>query len=85
MRISKGSQEKLEAIFRANGYTIRYEKGNFKGGHCVVQAQQTIIINKFVPLEGIIATLTELLREIPMLDSLLTEEQQKLLRQIREA
>lgn len=84
MRISKGTQEKLEAILRANGYHVRYEKGNFKGGYCVVQAQQTIIINKFVPLEGIIATLTELLREVAIVESLLTDDQIKLLHQVRQ-
>ncbi|RMG20025.1 MAG: hypothetical protein D6730_20575, partial [Bacteroidetes bacterium] len=63
MRITKSTQEKLQAILRAQEYRVRYEKGNFKGGYCIVHDQRMIIINKFHPLESKINTLVEVIKD----------------------
>lgn len=79
MRISKSTQDKLQQLLEALDYEVRYEKGSFKAGFCVVHTQKTVLINKFVPLEGIIQTLTEIIKqlEIANLENL-NEEQLKL-------
>lgn len=79
MRITKSTQDKLQQLLEALEYQVRYEKGSFKAGYCVVHTQKTVLINKFVPLEGIIQTLTEIIRQlaIPNVEHL-SEEQQKL-------
>nr|WP_262903888.1 hypothetical protein [Sphingobacterium bovistauri] len=45
------------------GYKVRYEKGNFKTGACVIQNTKMIIVNKFSNLEIKINSLVLLLRE----------------------
>ncbi len=84
MRISKSTQDKLQQLLEALEYEVRYEKGSFKAGYCVVHTQKTVLINKFVPLEGIIQTLTEIIRQLAV-ESIehLTEEQQKLWEKVR--
>jgi hypothetical protein len=43
--------------------TIRYEKGNFQSGYCIVTGKNIIIINKFFDVEARINTLMEILEE----------------------
>jgi hypothetical protein len=45
-------QLKLEEMIAESDYTLRYEKGNFKSGYCVLKDQKIMIINKFYTTEG---------------------------------
>jgi hypothetical protein len=58
----------LEEIFAESDYILRYEKGNFKSGYCVLKDTKIAIVNKYFPLEGKINSLIEILRTI-VLDS----------------
>ncbi len=61
MRVSKTVLTHLETILQSSGYRVRYEKGSFKGGYCVLQDQRVVVVNKFFPLEGRINTLTDVI------------------------
>ena len=84
MRLNRHTQEKLHDILLAQGFTIRYEKGNFKGGHCVVMEQRVIIINKFYPMESKVQTLMDIIREIDIEEEQLEPEQLKTLQKLKE-
>lgn len=43
-------------------YTLRYEKGNFKSGYCVLKDQKIMIVNKFYTTEGKINALLDILK-----------------------
>lgn len=64
MKVTKHTQEKLEAAFKAVDYKIRYEKGTFKSGYCVLADQHVVVINKFYPLESKVSALVEIMLEI---------------------
>jgi hypothetical protein len=64
MKITKGMQERLEAALKALDYKVRYEKGSFKSGYCLIEDQRIVVVNKFYPLESKVATLAEILRDI---------------------
>ena len=81
--MTKSTQEKLQAILKAQDYVIRYERGNFKGGYCLVMEQRVILINKFYPLESKINTLADIIREIEIDESDLSPELQHLTHQIK--
>ncbi|MEM6264873.1 MAG: hypothetical protein AAGI38_20340 [Bacteroidota bacterium] len=83
MRATRTTQEKLQNLLKSQGYQIRYEKGNFKGGYCVVLDQKVIVINKFFPLESKIATLSEIIRDIELDETLLDEPQVKLAQKLK--
>jgi len=36
----------LEAVAREMGVAIRYEKGNFDGGYCLLKDERIIVVNK---------------------------------------
>jgi hypothetical protein len=71
--------EKLELLFKALDYRVRYEKGNFKTGACMLENSRIIVVNKFSDLESRITALAELIRIIAIDESLLDEKQIKFL------
>ena len=52
---------KLEEMIGESDYTLRYEKGQFKSGYCVLRDQNVIIINKFYSIEGKINAILDIL------------------------
>ncbi len=54
----------LESFMKELGYTLRYEKGNFLGGECRLKEDKVVVINKFLPLEGKISTLAQVISKI---------------------
>ncbi|PST83853.1 hypothetical protein C7T94_13130 [Pedobacter yulinensis] len=69
--------EKLEQLFAASGYKIRYEKGNFKSGSCVLEHSKVVVINRFSNLEGKIQAMVNLLRRGETDLSVLDEKQKQ--------
>jgi hypothetical protein len=69
---------KLEDLIAESDYTLRYEKGNFKSGFCVLKDQKIIIVNKFYPTEGKINALYEILRTVTLDTTRFTEKSLKL-------
>jgi hypothetical protein len=54
----------LENTIKELGYTLRFEKGNFLGGECRLKEDKVVVINKFLPLEGKICTLAQVISKI---------------------
>lgn len=80
------SLEKLERIFNKMGYKIRYEKGNFKTGACVLQSSKVIVVNRFLDLEAKIQALTDLMAGLDMEDygEVLDDKQKQLFLRIKQ-
>lgn len=56
--------KKIEEVFEENGYRIRYEKGNFKSGFCIIEDRKMVVINKFAAIESRINTLLEIIKAL---------------------
>lgn len=69
---------KLEDMVAESDYTLRYEKGNFKAGFCVLKDQKIMIINKFFTTEGKINALLEILKGVTLDPTKFTEKSVKL-------
>ena len=69
--------EKLELLLKALQYKVRYEKGNFKTGACILEHSRVIVVNKFSNLESKILALAELLQTLDTTGEILLEEKQK--------
>lgn len=78
------SLDKLEALFKSMGYKVRYEKGNFKTGSCLLQSSKIIVVNRFSNIEVKINSLIELLRELDPDISQLDDKQKQLLFNIKQ-
>jgi hypothetical protein len=60
--------KKVEEIFKEGGYTVRYEKGNFQNGYCVLEKRRVVVINKFHEVEAKINSMMEILVTIQDLE-----------------
>ena len=76
--------EKLEGIFKALDYKVRYEKGTFKSGYCLIESQNVVVINKFYTVESKVSTLIEILQGINPEVSQLDAGQTKLMQKINQ-
>ncbi|MEI6846991.1 MAG: hypothetical protein WCK32_02985 [Chlorobiaceae bacterium] len=54
----------LETTIKQLGYRVRYEKGNFLGGECRIRNDNVVVVNKFLPVEGKIYTVAQVISNI---------------------
>ncbi|HEX5169185.1 MAG TPA: hypothetical protein VFW11_08410 [Cyclobacteriaceae bacterium] len=78
IKYTTGFLTKLEEIVAESDYVLRYEKGNFKSGYCVLKDQKIMIVNKFYTTEGKINALLDILRTVTLDTSKFSEKSQKL-------
>lgn len=64
MRYTQTTLKKIEALFSELDYTIRYEKGNFQSGYCLVENRRMAVVNRFFDTEARINCLMEILNTI---------------------
>lgn len=83
MRLNQTLVNQLEELLREVGYRVRYEKGNFRGGRCVVEAQRLVVVNSFSPVPSRATTLIEVVLSLPIAEASLREEHRRLLAQLR--
>lgn len=85
LRYTQHGLKKLESLFKEIEYTIRYEKGNFQSGYCLVENRRVAVINKFYDVEGRINCLLEILAQQELGDYLehLSEASLQLYRDIQ--
>ncbi len=56
--------QELEELVRQRGTQLRYEKGDFEGGYCILKEQKTLVVNKKVHEMRKAAVLAQALSEI---------------------
>jgi hypothetical protein len=74
---------RFEDMIAESDYTLRYEKGTFKSGYCVLRDQKIIIINKFYTTEGKINALLEILKSVKLDGSRFTVKSLKLYEELQ--
>ena len=64
VKYTRNFLDKLENLFAASEYVLRYEKGNFKSGYCILNETKIVIVNKYFPMEGKINALVDIINEL---------------------
>ena len=82
LKFTKSNLQKLELLFKEQEYTIRYEKGNFQSGYCIVQARKIAVINKFFDTEARINCLLDILSTIIAMENLMSDQSKSLYKAI---
>ena len=75
--------KKLEGLYEEGRYIIRYEKGHFNSGYCILEERRVVVINKFFSVEGRINALLEILPAITINEEELSGEMQKWYKQLK--
>ncbi len=84
IKYSKHYLHKLEDLMAETDYMLRYEKGNFKSGYCIIRETNVAVINKYYSLEGKVNCIIDIIKSITINNSLLSGKNQKLLRELQQ-
>ncbi|MCE3281406.1 MAG: hypothetical protein K0Q66_143 [Chitinophagaceae bacterium] len=82
MKYNQTTLDKLSAILGEAEYTVRYERGTFQSGYCILEQKRVVVLNKFLDTEGRINTLIELIPQLNLDFDKLTLESQKLYEEV---
>jgi hypothetical protein len=77
MKYTQTTLDKIEKIIHETGYIIRYERGTFQSGFCILEEKKVVVLNKFLQLEGRINTLIDLIPQLKINADTLTPESKK--------
>jgi hypothetical protein len=77
MKYTQATLNKLEKLIEETGYIVRFERGNFQSGFCILEERKVVVLNKFLQLEGKINTLIDLLPQLQINTEALTPESKK--------
>lgn len=82
MKYSKKKLLALENLIGSSGLKLRYEKGQFKSGYCLLRQEQVVVVNKYFTPEGRFNCLLELIPELDFNPDKLSAEAQDLYQKV---
>jgi hypothetical protein len=82
MRYNQSTLDKIEKVLEEAGYVVRYERGNFQSGYCILEERKVIVLNKFLQMEGRINTLVDLIPQLTIPTDQLTPEAKKIYEEV---
>jgi len=59
----------LEQLLEQSGYTIRKERGTFRGDYCVVEGEKLVMINRKRPVQLQVGILARILKNLNLQDT----------------
>lgn len=74
MKYTQHTLDKIERILDEVEYVVRYERGNFQSGYCILEARKVVVLNKFLQMEGRINTLIDIIPQLNIDPELLSPE-----------
>lgn len=77
LKFTPSTLEKLEKIVTESGYILRYERGTFQSGYCILESKKVVVLNKFLQIEGRINTLIDLITALQIEADHLSQESRK--------
>ncbi len=78
MKYTQTTLDKLETVVEDAGYVLRYERGTFQSGYCILEDKKVVVLNKFLQTEGRINTMIDLIPQLEIDTDLLSEDSKKL-------
>ena len=78
MKYNQTTLNKLEKILDEAGYVVRYERGSFQSGYCILEDKKVVVLNKFLTPEGRINALMDIIPAVDINYDLLTRDSQKM-------
>jgi hypothetical protein len=82
LRFTPSTLEKIEKIISEAGYILRYERGTFQSGYCILESKKVVVLNKFLQTEGRINTLIDLLSVLQIEPDHISIESKKLFEEL---
>lgn len=74
MKYNTYTLKKAEALLKDASYVLRYEKGNFNSGYCILEDKKVVVINKYFSTESKVSSLLEIIQKLQIDKSTLSDE-----------
>jgi phage anti-repressor protein len=84
LKFNDSTLKRIEDLFKILEYKIRFEKGQFQSGYCLVKSQKMIVVNKFFTTEARINCLVEILTDIEIDKEILAKMDESALKLLAE-
>jgi hypothetical protein len=85
MRYTQTTLEKIEKILDEAEYIVRNERGNFQSGYCILEQRKVVVLNKFLPMEGRISTLIDIIPQLKITPGMLSPESRRIYEEVLSA
>ena len=82
MKYTQHTLDKLEELLGEIEYVVRYERGTFQSGYCILEQKKVVVLNKFLQVEGRINTLIDIIPKLVKDPDALSPEARKTLEHI---
>ncbi|OGU58258.1 MAG: hypothetical protein A2V66_03460 [Ignavibacteria bacterium RBG_13_36_8] len=76
--------EDLKSLATQMGASVRFERGDFKGGYCILKESKVIVINKLSNLQRKVMTLAAALNELGIDKIFLTPKLREIIEELDE-
>jgi hypothetical protein len=83
MKYTQHTLDKLEELLAELEYVVRYERGTFQSGYCILEQKKVVVLNKFLQTEGRINALLDIIGKVMTDPEKLSPESRKTLEQIQ--
>lgn len=64
----------MESLLKDAGFVVRYEKGHFNSGYCLLESKRVVVINRYYTLESKINVLLDIIGQVDIDREQLDEE-----------
>jgi hypothetical protein len=78
IKYNPATLNRIEKLIEELGYILRYERGTFQSGYCILEQKKVVVLNKFLQTEGRINTLIDLLSILTVEPTHLSPDNRKL-------
>jgi hypothetical protein len=77
MKYTQNTLDKIEKVLDEAEYVLRYERGTFQSGYCILEQRKVVVLNKFLQTEGRINTLIDIIPQLNLMPEFFTPETRK--------
>lgn len=78
MKYTQTTLDKIEKVLDEMEYIVRYERGTFQSGYCILEQKKVVVLNKYLQLEGRINTLVDIIPQLTFNPDFFTPETRKI-------
>ncbi|MEG8947384.1 hypothetical protein [Rosettibacter firmus] len=75
----------LKQLANQMGAKVRFERGDFKGGYCIIREDKIIVINKLSTLQKKVLILSSALKELGIDEVYLTPKLREIIEELSES
>ncbi len=74
---TQNSLNMLEGLLQTLGYKIRYERGNFRSGVCVLQEENILVVNRYSDIEVKIRSMIKIIQGLKIPEDVVLDDNKK--------